>query len=133
MRLVFHGRHDFHESLEVGGGHATRDGLLQVGEMSVHASGQVAALRRRRDHERPAVGGPDRARDEAALGEPIENARERRSFVSESAVELGNRRRRGGGEQRENVRLALREAVLTQIGEIQPDPVRRSMDRWNQT
>ena len=47
-------------------------------------------------------------------------------------MELGDRRRRRGRQQREDVRLALRQAVLTQVGEVQADPVRRSMNGWNQ-
>ena len=48
-------------------------------------------------------------------------------------MQLGNRCRRGGREERQNVRFALRQAVVTQIGQIQADPVRRSMDGWDQT
>ena len=39
----------------------------------------------------------------------------------------------GGRQQRENVRLALRQPVVTQVGQIEADPVRRAMNRWNQT
>ena len=37
-----------------------------------------------------------------------------------------------GRQQREDVRFALRQAVVTQIGQVEADPVRRSMNRWNQ-
>ena len=53
-------------------------------------------------------------------------------IVGQAAVELGDRRRRRGREQREDVRFALRQAGVTQAGQIQADPVRRSMNGWNQ-
>ena len=95
----------------------------------MHAPGGAAAARGRRDHEGPAVVGADVARDEPAVGEPIEDARQRRALVREAAVELGNRRRPGGGEQREDVRFALRQAVVTQVREIEADPMGRPMNR----
>jgi hypothetical protein len=53
--------------------------------------------------------------------------------VREAAMELGNRcgpRRR---KQSEDVPLALRQTVVTQVGQVQPDPVRGSVNGWNQT
>ena len=72
---------------------------------------------------------PDVAGDETAIGEPIEDARQRRALVREAAVELGNRRRPRRGEQREDVRFTLRQAIVTQIREIQADPMGRPMNR----
>ena len=108
---------------------AARDRPLQIGQVPVHAPGGAAAARGRRDHEGPAVVRPDVARDEPAIGEPIEDARQRRALVREAAVEVRNRRRPRGGEQREDVRFALRQAIVTQIGEVQADPMGRSMNR----
>ena len=65
-------------------------------------------------------------------GEPIEDAGQRRALVREAAVEIRNRGRPRGREQRQDVRFALRQAVVTQIGEIEADPVRRSVNGWNQ-
>lgn len=132
MRLVLDGRHDLHEPLDIVARQTARDGLLQVRQVAVDLPGDPPSPRGRGDDERAAVGRADLTGDEAALGQTVEDARERRSFVREAAVEIGNGRRRGGGQQREDVRFALRQAVLTQIGEIQTDPVRRSMNGWNQ-
>jgi hypothetical protein len=71
------------------------------------APGDPLALGSRRHDERPPVGLADRARDQAALDQPIEDARERGTFVREAAVQLGDGRRRRRGEQREDVRFAL--------------------------
>jgi len=54
-------------------------------------------------------------------------------LVGEATVQIGDRRRTGGRQQREDVRFTLRERVVTQIGQEQADPVRRPMNRWNQT
>jgi len=105
-------RHDLHEPLHVVARDAARDGLLEIGEVAVHAAGGLTALRGRRDHECAAVGRADLPGDEPAIGEPIEDARQRRSLVREAAMQIGNGRRRRGREERKNVRLALREAVL---------------------
>jgi len=47
-------------------------------------------------------------------------------------VQFGDRRRRRRREEREDMGFALRQAVVTQTGQIQADPVRRSMDGGNQ-
>ena len=132
MRLLLDHRHDLHERLDLVLGDTAGDRLLEIREVAMHAPGDPQAFRGRRDDKRAAILGADRARDEAALGEPIENAGQRRAFVGQAAVELGDRRRRRGREQREDVRFALRQAGVTQAGQIQADPVRRSMNGWNQ-
>ena len=125
-------RHDLHEPLHIVARDAARDSLLEIGEVAVHAPGGLTALCGRRDHERTAIGRADFPGDESAIGEPIEDARQRRSFVREAAVQVGDGRRPRGRKQGEDVRLALREAVFTQTGEIEPDPVGRPVNRWNE-
>jgi len=95
----------------------------------VHAPGDLPAARRRFDDERATVGGGDMTCDETASGQAIEDTRERRPFVRKASVQIRDRRGPGGGQLREDVRFALRKAELTEVGEIQADSVRRSMDR----
>ena len=132
VRFVLHNRRDLHESLHVVGGHATADGFFEIGEMAVHTPGDLQPLGRGCNHERPAILRADLSRDEAASREPVENARQRGALVREAAMELGDRRRRRRREQGENVPLALRQAVVTQIGQIEADPVRRSVNEWDE-
>jgi hypothetical protein len=124
--------HDLQESLHIVTGDAAADGLLELEQMTEHAPGDLTSRRGQRHNERPAISGADLARDEAPIRETIEDARQRRALVREAAMQLGDRRGRGRGQQRENVRLALREAEITQIGEIQADAVGRSMKGRNE-
>jgi hypothetical protein len=105
---------------------------LERGEVPADARGDVPAPRRQRHDERAAIGLADRPRHERAFGKPIEDARQGRPFVRQPFVQLAD----GGGrrvrQQGEDVRLALREAILTQVGQIEADPVRRAVDRWNE-
>ncbi len=121
-----------HKPLHVVDGHAARDGLLEAGQVAVNLPGHAPALRGRRDDERAPVVDADRTRHQASSRQTIEDARERRPFVGQAAMKLGDRRRRRRGQQGKDVRLALGQAMFTQIGEIQPDPVRRPMDGRNQ-
>jgi len=118
MRLVLDRRYHLHERPHLTAGDAARDRLLEVGEVTVHTPGGRVSFGRRRDHERAPVVGADVARNEAAVVEPIQDAGEGRPFVREPAVQIADRGRRSRGEQRENVRFALREAVVTEIGEV---------------
>ena len=86
--------------------------------MTVHASGGRTSFGRRRDHERAAVVGADLSRDETAVVEPIQDADQGRPFVREPAVQISDGGRRRGGEQREDVRFALREAAVRETGEV---------------
>jgi len=129
VRFILDGSHDLLEAPHVGARDAARDGLFEISQVPVYPPGRAAAFRGRRDHECPAVVRPDIARDEAAIGEPIEDAGQRRALVREAAVKICNRRRPRGGEQREDVRFALRQALVTQFREIQADPMGRSMNR----
>ena len=106
------------ECADVAARHAARDGVLERREVAAHASGDGAASRRRRDDERAPVGFADRTRDEPAFDEAIQDARQRRSLVCEALVQLGNRRRRFRRQQGKDVRFALREAVVTEMGEV---------------
>ena len=132
MRLVLDRRHHLHERFHLAAGDAARHCLLEVGEVTVDAPGGRAPFGGRRDHERAAIRCADFACDQTAVRQPIEDARQRRALVREAAMELGDRRRRRGREQRQDVRFALRQAILTQIGQVEADPVCRSVDGWNQ-
>jgi hypothetical protein len=118
MRLVLDRRHYLHERFHLAAGDAARDRLLEVGEVTVHPPGGRASFGGRRDYEGPPVVGADVARDKTSVVEAIQDAGQGRSFVREPAMQITDRGRRRGGEQREDVRFALREAVVTEMGEI---------------
>ena len=123
MRLVFHGGQHLHEAANIVARHARRNGALEVRQMTMHASGHAAPFCRWRDDERPPVSGAHGAGDETAVHQPIQNARQGGALVCEAAVELGDGRGTGGGEQREDMRLALRQRIVFQAGEVEADPV----------
>jgi len=129
MRLFLDRSHHFLERTHIFVGEAAGDGALEIGQVAVDAVGGAAPPGRRRDEEGAPVVGAHLAGDQPAVREPIEDARQRRPLVREATVKLGNRRRPRRGEEREDVRFALREAVLTQAREIQPDPMGRPMNR----
>jgi len=118
MGLVLDRRHDLHERFHLAAGDAACDRLLEVGEMTVHTSGGRTSFGRRRDHERTAVVGADLSRDETAVVEPIQDTGQGRPFVREPAVQISDGGRRRRGEQREDVRFALREAAVRETGEV---------------
>ena len=118
MRLVLDRRYHLHERFHLAAGNAARDRLFEIGEVTVHTTGSRAAFGRRRDHERAPVVGADLARNETPVVEPIQDAGQGRPFVREPAMQIRDGGRRRGGEQREDVRFALREAVVTEMGEI---------------
>jgi hypothetical protein len=118
MRLVLDRRHHLHERFHLAAGDAARDRPLEVGEVTMHTAGGRTSFGRRRDHERAPVVGADLARDETSVVEPIQDAGQRRPFVRQPAVQIRDRGRRRGGEHREDVRFALREAVVTEMGEV---------------
>jgi hypothetical protein len=118
MRLVLDRRHHLHERFHLAAGDAACDCLLEVGEMTVYTSGSRASPGGRRDHERAPVVGADLSRDETSVVEPIQDAGQGRPFVREPTVQIGDGGRRRRGEQREDVRFALREAVVTEMGEV---------------
>jgi hypothetical protein len=124
--------YDLQESPHIVASDAAGDGLLERDHMTEHAPGDLASRWRQRHNERPAIRGADLARDEAPIREAIEDARQRRALVREAAMQLGDRRGRGRGQQRQNVRLALGKTEITQIGEIQADAVGRSMKGRNE-
>lgn len=133
MRLLLDRRHHLQERLHISRGDTAADRVLESGEVAVDAFRDLQPFRRRRNHERAAIRGADLAPDVAAIRQPIENAGQRRALVGEAAVQFGDRRRRGGREQREDVRLALRQPVVTQVGEVEADPVRRAVNGRDQT
>jgi len=106
-RLLFDRLDHLHEPADVVARDAAGDGALQIRQVIVHLPGDPPAFRGRRDHERPPIALADRAGDEAALLEAIENAGQRRAFVRQAAVEFGDRGRRRRRQHSKDVRLAL--------------------------
>ena len=100
--------------------------------MIVDLPRHLPAFGGRRDDERAPVGGAHRPRDEAAVHEPVEDAREGRTLVGETAMQVGDGRGRLRRELREDVRFALRQSELAEVSEIQPDPMRRAVNVRNQ-
>ena len=132
VRFLFDRRDHFEKRGDVGGADAPRNRLLEIDEIALDPRGNGAAGRGQRDEKRAAIFGSDRAGDQTAIGEAIEDAGERRPLVREAVMELGDRRRRGRREQREDVRLALRQARRAAVGQVEPDPMRRAMDVRNE-
>jgi len=132
VRFVLYCRRNLQECSDLRARNPPYDRPLERREMTVHAHRGGAPFCGGPDDERPAIVGADFSCDETAVDEPIEDARQRRPRVREAPVQLGDRRRRGRRQQRENVRLALREPVVTQAGEIEADPVRRTVNRRNE-
>jgi hypothetical protein len=130
--FLFDRRDDPQESANVVGGHAAPDRLFEIGEVPVHAACDLQPLVRRGDHERPTVFRADLTRDEAAGGEAIEDAGQRRALVRETAMQLSDGGRRRRRKQRQDVPFSLRQAVVTQLRQIETDPVRRSVNGWNE-
>jgi len=93
----------------------------------MHPPGDAAARRGQGDDEGAPVGRPDRTGDQLPLRDAVQDARERRALVGEHAVELADRSGARGREMGEDVGLTLGE-TLRQVGEVEPDPVGRSMD-----
>jgi len=96
--------------------------------MAMDAACEAASLGRRPDEEGPPIGRAHFARDESASGQTVEDAGQRRALVREAAMKIANRGRARRGEVRQDVGFALREIVSAQLGQIQADAVRRSMD-----
>ena len=48
-------------------------------------------------------------------------------------MQLGDRRRTGGREEREDVRLALRQRIVFQAGEVEADSVRGAVNRGDES
>ena len=132
MCFLFDDGKDFQERPYLASRYPSAHGALELREAPVHAARNRPPLRCQRDDEGAAIGGADCARDQAAVGQPIEDARQRRALVRQAGVQLRDRRRRRRGKVRKDVRFALGKAVLAQVSEIQPDPVRRAVDWWNQ-
>jgi hypothetical protein len=133
MRLFLNRINHLHKAADVVGRHPAGDRLFEVDEVVVHLPGDTPAFRGRRDDEGAPIELADGARDEAALFEAIEDAGQGRTFVGQTAMQIGDSRRRPGRELRQNVRLALREAELPEVSEIQPDAVCRAMDARDET
>lgn len=128
----FHHAQHLQERPDVFLRHAAAHGTLERRQMLVDLRRDIASLRRRLDDERPPVVDAHVTRDEPTLGEPIENAGQRRTLVREAGVEVGDCRGRGGRQVREDVRFSLREAMLAKVSEIQADAMRRAVDWGNQ-
>lgn len=126
------GTQDPQEPLHVRWCDAAAHGILERRQVIVNVRCEPAPLPRRVDDKRPSVLGADFARDQFSLGQSVENAGERRTFVRQSRVKLRDRRRRGGRQVREDMRFSLRQPVLAKISEVQADAMCRAMDRGNQ-
>jgi hypothetical protein len=133
MRLVLNRSRNLQKRFQLAARNPPRDRLLERRKMPVHARCGRAPRRGGRDDERPPIVGADVAPDQTAVDEPIQDACQRRSLVREPFVQLGNRRRRGCRQKREDVRLALRQPAVTEGGEVEVDSMRRAMDRRYQT
>ena len=96
----------------------------------MYARGNLTSARRQLDDERSPIGRADVAGGEPAVGEAIEDARERRGFVRETPVQGRNRRRTGRRKLRQDMRLALRKPELS---DVETDPVCRSVNRRNES
>jgi hypothetical protein len=131
-RFLLHRSNHPHKTADVSGRHAARDGALEIRQVIVNLPGDPFPFRGRRDDERAAIGGADLPRDEAAVREPIEDARQGRSRVREAMMQILDGRGRRRGELREDVRLALRQPELAEVSEVEADPMRRAVDAWNQ-
>lgn len=108
------------------------DQPLQVGEMPMDLDGCLMPSCGQGYDKGSAIGSAYFARDQLARRQPVKDARERRALVREPFVQLGDGRCAAFGEQRQDVRLALRQRVLTEGREIQTDSVCGSMKRRNQ-
>jgi hypothetical protein len=74
MSFLFERRYNVVEPFDVGGTYASHDVPFQIGQVTADAARQLSAPRGQRDEKGAAICFPDFARDQAALGEPIENA-----------------------------------------------------------
>jgi hypothetical protein len=130
--FLFDGGDDLQESSNVLRGDATADRLFEVNQVPVHPACDVQPLVRRRDHERSTVLRAYLTRDETARREAIENACQRRALVRETAMKFGDSGRGGRGKQRQDVPFSLRQPVVTQLRQVEADPVRRSVNGWDE-
>jgi len=133
MSLLFHCGQHLHEPADVVARHARGGGTLEIREVTMHASGHLASLRGWRDDEGAAIRGAYGASDEAAFRQAIQDARQRGALVGEAAMQLGDRRRTGSREEREDVRLALRQRIVSQTGEVEADAVRGAVNRGHES
>src|SRR5262245_24688975 len=99
----------------------------------MYASGHPASLRGWRDDKGAAVRGTYGAGDEAALRQAIQDAGQRGALVGEAAMQLGDRRRTRGREQREDMRLALGQRLVSETGEVETDTVRGAVNRGDES
>ena len=129
MRLLLHRGEHFRERAQLVRRKSSGDGLLERIEVTMNARGNLTSARRQLDDERSPIGRADVTGDEPAVGEAIENARERRALVRETPVQGRNRRRTGRRKLRQDMRLALRQPELS---DVETDPVCRSVNRRNE-
>lgn len=132
MSLRFHCSQHFQAGRDLGCRHMSSDGGLETDEMPTNDARHFPSFARRVDDERAAVLDARHARDQSAVVQAIEDARQRRAFVREVRMQFRDRRRRGSGQVGEDVRFPLRQAVLLKISEIETDPVRRTVNRRNE-
>jgi len=123
---------DSREGVQVALRDVRRHGAFEVGQLLEHLAGDPAALGGERDHERAAIGFADLAGDQAAGDQPVQDAGQRRSLVGEALVQLADGQRARRGQQRQDVRFALRQHVRLPAGEIQADAMGGPMDGGDQ-
>jgi hypothetical protein len=73
MCFLFQSRNDFLETFEVGNANATRDGVLQGGQMTPNALCEFSSFCGRSDHECAAICFADRPGDQSAFGQAVED------------------------------------------------------------
>lgn len=100
--------------------------------MPADTSSQFPALCCEHNNETAPVRRADFSGNQSAIGQSVEDAGQCRSFVGEAAVKIAHMRGGGIGQQRENMRLALREVFLAQFTEIKPDPMCGSVNRMDE-
>ena len=83
------------------------DSALEIDQVILDLTCDLAAPGGERDDERPPIRHARFPGDEAALRQAIEDARQRRTFVGEALMKVFNGCRRLRRELREDVRLAL--------------------------
>jgi len=68
-------------------------GAFEIEQVCVHTIGDTPPFGGGRDDKGAAIGRSDRARDQPAVGQPIQNAGQSRPLVRQALVQIRDRRR----------------------------------------
>jgi len=68
-------------------------GAFEIEQVCVHTIGDTPPFGGRSNNKGSAIGLSDGSRDQAAFGQPIQDARQRRPLVRQALVQIGDRRR----------------------------------------